>query len=55
MRIEEHAATTTKGKGKKKDEDTNAVEGVVYRVGPEKIIVAVSVSKEVDLPERLRL
>ncbi|KAK8864662.1 hypothetical protein IAR55_001912 [Kwoniella newhampshirensis] len=59
VRIEAHVQsddTATKNKGKKKDsEDQGAVEGVVYRVGQEKIIVAVDGSKEVDLPERLRL
>ncbi|ORY26302.1 P-loop containing nucleoside triphosphate hydrolase protein [Naematelia encephala] len=51
VRIEAHV--TTKPKAKK--EDDNAVEGVVYRVSAEKIVVAVDGSKEVDLPERLRL
>lgn len=57
MRIEAHVATTSgKDKGKKKEsEDEGAVEGVVYRVGPEKVVVAVNESKEIDLPERLRL
>jgi DNA polymerase alpha-associated DNA helicase A len=55
VRIEEHVATTkTKSKKAKEDSD-NAVEGVVYRVGPEKVIVAVSEGKDVELPERLRL
>jgi len=58
VRIEEHVGGTgTKGKAAKakKSEDDNAVEGIVYRVGPEKIIVAVSEGKDIDLPERLRL
>ncbi|OCF38686.1 DNA helicase [Kwoniella heveanensis CBS 569] len=60
VRIEAHVASNatlngTKAKGKKKDDDEGAVEGVVYRVGQEKVIVAVDGSKEVDLPERLRL
>lgn len=57
MRIEEHVAGAgTKGKAKaKKAEDDNAAEGIVYRVGPEKIIVAVREGKDLDLPERLRL
>lgn len=57
MRIEAHVATTSgKNKVKKKEsEDEGAVEGVVYRVGPEKVVVAVNESKEIDLPERLRL
>ncbi|WVQ99708.1 hypothetical protein IAU59_006849 [Kwoniella sp. CBS 9459] len=60
VRIEAHVAANastngSKAKGKKKEEDEGAVEGVVYRVGQEKVIVAVDGSKEVDLPERLRL
>ncbi|EAL19401.1 hypothetical protein CNBH0940 [Cryptococcus deneoformans B-3501A] len=57
VRIEAHVATTSgKIKGKKREsEDEGAVEGVVYRVGPEKVVVAVNESKEIDLPERLRL
>lgn len=68
MRIEEHVSSAGgKTKGKKKADDDNGVEGVVYRVGssigglaneqvgPEKVTVAVSESKEIDLPERLRL
>lgn len=57
MRIEAHVSSaSTKNKGKRKEsEDESAVEGVVYRVGPEKVVVAVNESKEIDLPERLRL
>nr|KIR45308.1 DNA helicase [Cryptococcus bacillisporus CA1280] len=57
VRIEAHvSSTSTKSKGKRKEsEDESAVEGVVYRVGPEKVVVAVNESKEIDLPERLRL
>ncbi|ODN72845.1 hypothetical protein L202_08275 [Cryptococcus amylolentus CBS 6039] len=57
VRIEAHvSSSTSKSKGKKKDsDDEGAVEGVVYRVGPEKVVVAVSETKEIDLPERLRL
>lgn len=57
MRIEAHVSSaSTKSKGKRKEsEDESAVEGVVYRVGPEKVVVAVNESKEIDLPERLRL
>jgi DNA polymerase alpha-associated DNA helicase A len=59
VRIEEHigGGAGKKGAAKKKDkgEDEQAVEGIVYRVGPEKIVVAVSEGKDVDLPERLRL
>ena len=32
MRIEPHITVNPKGKGKKTDEDTGAVEGVIYRV-----------------------
>ena len=32
MRIEPHITVNQKGKGKKKDEDEGAVEGVIYRV-----------------------
>ncbi|WVF71157.1 hypothetical protein IAT40_005955 [Kwoniella sp. CBS 6097] len=57
VRIEAHATSNggANAKGKKKEEDEGAVEGVVYRVGQEKVTVAVDGSKEVDLPERLRL
>ncbi|WVQ77797.1 hypothetical protein IAR50_007487 [Cryptococcus sp. DSM 104548] len=55
VRIEAHIAAT-KAKGKKKEnDDEGAVEGVIYRVGPQKVVVAVSEKKEIDLPERLRL
>ncbi|WVQ79994.1 hypothetical protein IAT38_002095 [Cryptococcus sp. DSM 104549] len=58
VRVEAHVSSSGAGKskGKKKEgEDESAVEGVVYRVGPEKVVVAVDGSKETDLPERLRL
>ncbi|OCF60945.1 DNA helicase [Kwoniella mangroviensis CBS 10435] len=61
VRIEAHVSSTTssaKSKAKKKDngdEGNNAVEGIVYKVSQEKVVVAVDEKKEVDLPERLRL
>ncbi|WWD17029.1 hypothetical protein CI109_101466 [Kwoniella shandongensis] len=58
VQIEAHVSGngTTKSKGKKKENEAEgAVEGVVYRVGQEKVVVAVDGSKEIDLPERLRL
>ncbi|WWC94533.1 hypothetical protein V866_001379 [Kwoniella sp. B9012] len=61
VRIEAHISSTsssTKSKAKKKDhgdEGDNAVEGIVYKVSQEKVVVAVDEKKEVDLPERLRL
>ena len=51
--------TSKKGKAKgsdkagDKDQDEGAVEGIVYRVSAEKIVLAVE--GEVDVPERLRL
>lgn len=45
-----------KNKGKKKElEDEGVVEGVVYWVGFEKVVVVVNELKEIDLLERLRL
>lgn len=41
------------GKAGGEDGDTNAVEGIVYRVSAEKIVLAVE--GDVDVPERLRL
>lgn len=59
VRIEEHQSssgtTKLKSKGKKDGDEDTGVEGVVYRVGPEKVVVAVDEGKDVDLPERLRL
>ncbi|WWC89021.1 uncharacterized protein L201_003939 [Kwoniella dendrophila CBS 6074] len=60
VRIDVHVSITsssTKSKGKKKEngDDENAVEGVVYKVSQEKVVVAVDEKKEIDLPERLRL
>ncbi|WRT66637.1 uncharacterized protein IL334_003596 [Kwoniella shivajii] len=57
VRIEAHTTSApAKGKAKKKEgEDHNVVEGVVYRVSQEKVVVAVDEKKEIDLPERLRL
>ncbi|WWC61895.1 uncharacterized protein I303_104481 [Kwoniella dejecticola CBS 10117] len=61
VRIDAHvsssSSTTSKAKGKKKEgaEDGNAVEGIVYKVSQEKVVVAVDEKKEIDLPERLRL
>ncbi|WVR06790.1 hypothetical protein IAU60_003825 [Kwoniella sp. DSM 27419] len=59
VRIEAHVSSNgagVKGKGKKKEgDDDGAVEGVVYKISQEKVVVAVDGSKEVDLPERLRL
>ncbi|WVW84202.1 hypothetical protein I302_106232 [Kwoniella bestiolae CBS 10118] len=56
VRIEAHVSTTSTKKGKEKDkEGENAVEGVVYRISQEKVVVAVDEKREVDLPERLRL
>ncbi|WWC69923.1 uncharacterized protein I206_103867 [Kwoniella pini CBS 10737] len=58
VRIETHisSSATNKTKGKKKDgEDENAVEGIIYKISQEKVVVAVDEKKEIDLPERLRL
>ncbi|KAK4686643.1 hypothetical protein P7C73_g3483, partial [Tremellales sp. Uapishka_1] len=61
VRIEPHVSTsgpTKKAKVKKADSSSDqesALEGVVYRVSAEKVVVAVDGGKEVDLPERLRL
>ncbi|WVN87678.1 uncharacterized protein L203_102864 [Cryptococcus depauperatus CBS 7841] len=55
VRIEAHVSTTSKGKLKKDLEKESSVEGVIYRCSPEKIVVAVDESKEIDLPDRLRL
>lgn len=53
VRIEELATAKKTKKGQ--EDNASAVEGVVYRVGPEKVIVAVGEGRDVDLPERLRL
>ncbi|ORX35634.1 putative DNA helicase [Kockovaella imperatae] len=55
VRIETHVSNQGKGKKKKEEDEDQAVEGIVYRVSQEKIVVAVDGAKEVDLPERLRL
>ncbi|KAL7422025.1 hypothetical protein Q5752_003798 [Cryptotrichosporon argae] len=53
VRIEEQAAEKA---GKRADKgDRPGVEGVVYRVTSEKIVVAVDAGKDIDLPERLRI
>ena len=52
-RIEPHTSDVkTK---KKKDVVDGALEGIVYKVNKEKVVIAVDGSKEVDLPERVRL
>lgn len=59
--IAEHSTTTT-GKGKKPAKDSLAskdIEGVVYKVSDQKIVIAVkqndSTSEELDLPERCKV
>ena len=56
-RIEAHVSDSTKAR-KRKDEGegaSGAVEGIVYKVGKDKVVIAVDEKKEVDLPERVRL
>lgn len=55
-RLEAFNPKPDKGKGKQKEaesKDAEGVEGIVYRISAEKIVLAVE--GEVDLPERLRL
>ncbi|RXK39896.1 DNA helicase [Tremella mesenterica] len=54
VRIETHVSGPTK-KMKQKDKDEGSVEGIVYRVTGETVTIAVDGTKEIDLPERLRL
>lgn len=57
VRIESHISENAGSKGKKvskKDED-DGLDGVIYRVSREKVVVAVDGGKQIDLPERLRL
>ncbi|EIW65924.1 hypothetical protein TREMEDRAFT_72495 [Tremella mesenterica DSM 1558] len=46
---------TFRAKMKQKDKDEGSVEGIVYRVTGETVTIAVDGTKEIDLPERLRL
>lgn len=39
----------------KEAENHQSVEGIIYKVGKDKLVLAVDEKKEVDLPERVRL
>ncbi|KAL1411388.1 hypothetical protein Q8F55_002344 [Vanrija albida] len=56
VRIEEHVSGSGgKSKSKAKSDESVGLEGVVSKVTAERVVVAVSEGKDVDLPERLRL